>query len=153
MTRREKEALLEEMARRYAASCFNAEKGLPLFRRMLNSYERVCGHDPDDLNILHLEGNIRDISEDLRCTAEIIKQFEKAVQQLHDSRLRDLLIMRYFKGLTWGEVAEALGYGERQTYVLRGRAIDSVDLTDIEQLMIHAQEGRKGRTHEILHYT
>ena len=54
-----------------------------------------------------------------------------AIDRVKDARLRELLDCYYLKGMTWEQVAEAMGYKDaRWVYVLHGRALRAVRLPE-----------------------
>lgn len=53
------------------------------------------------------------------------------IDRVEDGRFRELLDCYYIKGMTWEQVAEAMGYKDvRWVYVLHGRALKAVKLTE-----------------------
>lgn len=61
----------------------------------------------------------RQIDELIRVKTEITK----AICKLTDGRLRDILRLRYLKGLTFEEIAVEIKYSYKQTCRLHGRAL------------------------------
>lgn len=53
------------------------------------------------------------------------------IDRVEDGRYRELLDCYYIKGMTWEQVAEALGYKDvRWVYVLHGRALRAVRMPE-----------------------
>lgn len=52
---------------------------------------------------------------------------QEAIDRIDDSRLRDVLEYYYIDGMTWEQVAEAMGFKDvRWAYVLHGRALQQL---------------------------
>lgn len=59
---------------------------------------------------------------------EIHERIERAINSLENEQERDVLFYRYIKGLTWLEIAEQMGYTERQAHRFHGKALAHLDL-------------------------
>lgn len=59
---------------------------------------------------------------------QVYERVEKAINSLENEQERDVLFYRYIKGLTWLEIAEQMGYTERQAHRFHGKALAHLDL-------------------------
>lgn len=53
------------------------------------------------------------------------RRAQEAIDAIDDARLRDVLEYYYIDGMTWEQVAEAMGYELRNVYYLHGRALQA----------------------------
>ena len=52
------------------------------------------------------------------------REVSAKINALEDERARDVLIQRYVGGNTWGDIADAMGYGVRQIYRMHEWALE-----------------------------
>ena len=63
--------------------------------------------------------------EKARCD-QALQEVLAAINAVADETQKAVLTMRYVEGLAWTKIAEMIGYEERQTYVIHGRALAEV---------------------------
>lgn len=56
-----------------------------------------------------------------------IREILAAIDSVPDEMGKTVLTMRYIEGLDWISVAQKVGYEERQTFVIHGRALSAVN--------------------------
>ena len=56
-----------------------------------------------------------------------IKAILMAIDSIPDEMQKTILTLRYIEGLDWISVSEKVGYEERQTFVIHGRALAAVN--------------------------
>ena len=80
----------------------------------------------DDLSVY--AGDIDEMIRELQHERYLrIKTYQKIVRQIKRLKSRnenDILFYRYIKGLEWYEVAEVMGYSERQIFRIHGNALE-----------------------------
>lgn len=59
--------------------------------------------------------------------AQAQTQVLDAIESVPDETQKAVLMLRYVEGLDWISVAEKIGYEERQTFVIHGRALGAVN--------------------------
>ncbi len=73
---------------------------------------------------------ISDETEQLRAAKEraemALAQIMDAIQAVPDETQKAVLLLRYVEGLDWDSVSRRIGYEERQTFILHGRALWTV---------------------------
>ena len=62
------------------------------------------------------------------------KDIEKRINQLRNEDERDVMFYRYIKDKRWWEIAELMGYSERQIHRLHGKAIAHIELPKKEKM-------------------
>lgn len=85
-----------------------------------------------------LERNL--IQEQYRRKAAYIETSNQ-IKKLEDENERDVLFYRYIRGLNWWEIAEKMGYSERQIYRYHGQALAhfsvSEEMKDVMECQSH----------------
>lgn len=56
-----------------------------------------------------------------------------AINAVEEMRLREVLELYYIDGFTWEQVAERMGYEQRQVYRLHGMALLRIKVPDMER--------------------
>lgn len=67
------------------------------------------------------------ISGEAAAVTEILNEVLAAIRSVQDETQRAVLTMRYIEGLDWIRISENIHYGERQTFVVHGRALVEVN--------------------------
>lgn len=62
------------------------------------------------------------------------KDIEKRINQIENEDERDVMFYRYIKDKRWWEIAELMGYSERQIHRLHGKAIAHIELPKKEKM-------------------
>jgi DNA-directed RNA polymerase specialized sigma subunit len=60
----------------------------------------------------------------------LYQDIERRIKKLKDQKESDVLFYRYIKGLDWWEVAEKMGYSERQIHRLHGNSLVHLKLPE-----------------------
>lgn len=67
------------------------------------------------------------ILPELKDINERIRRILAAINSVPDEMQKTILTLRYIEGLDWISVSERVGYEERQTFVIHGRALIAVN--------------------------
>ena len=67
------------------------------------------------------------LSDALAEISRKLKEILTAIESVPDEMQKTVLTLRYIEGLDWIKIAERIGYEERQTFVLHGRALVEVN--------------------------
>jgi DNA-directed RNA polymerase specialized sigma subunit len=76
-------------------------------------------------NICRIED---EINADIDRLIEIRSEIRSAIEAVEDERLREILALRYIKGLRWEQIAVELHYSYRNICYLHGRALSLVKI-------------------------
>lgn len=68
-----------------------------------------------------------DIDQRVNELARVRKEIFSAVNQVEDSRYRQILVARYITSWTWEQIAVAIGYSYMQTTRLHGYALKAIE--------------------------
>lgn len=63
------------------------------------------------------------VNRRIREMCALKREAMEAIDRVEDARLREVLELYYIDGFTWEQVAERMGYSERQTLRLHGAAL------------------------------
>lgn len=114
------EEQLERLRARVEAGRMSAITGMP----------RGGGSDWTDTvdRLIALEQRI---NARIREMCQVKRRAIDMIDRVEDGRFRELLDCYYIKGMTWEQVAEAMGYKDvRWVYVLHGRALREVRMEE-----------------------
>ena len=67
------------------------------------------------------------ISGEAQAVAEALESVLAAIRAVPDETQRTVLTLRYVEGLDWITIADHVHFGERQTFVIHGRALMAVN--------------------------
>lgn len=84
----------------------------------LSDYASAVFELVDSLNTIHVD---------------IIRQYEQiseAIERLEDETEKQVLRLRYLRGYQWHQIANAIGYAERNTYKIHGDALAHFSIPD-----------------------
>lgn len=84
----------------------------------LSDYAAAVFELVDSLNAIHVD---------------IIRQYEQiseAIERLEDETEKQVLRLRYLRGYQWHQIANAIGYAERNTYKIHGDALAHFNIPD-----------------------
>lgn len=70
-----------------------------------------------------LDQMIHDLIEERYLRIKTYQQIAKQIKKLRSENEKDVLFYRYIKGLDWWEIAEKMGYSERQVHRFHGKAL------------------------------
>jgi DNA-directed RNA polymerase specialized sigma24 family protein len=59
--------------------------------------------------------------------AKRLREILQAIESVPDEMQKTVLTLRYIEGLDWIAISEKVGYEERQTFVIHGRALVAVN--------------------------
>ncbi len=62
------------------------------------------------------------------------KEISRQIKSLSNEKERDVLYYRYIKGLNWWEIAEKMGYSERQIHRYHGKALAHFQIPEKEKM-------------------
>lgn len=63
----------------------------------------------------------------LREIAQSVGEIMAAIDSVPDEMQKTVLTLRYIEGLDWISIQERIGYEERQTFIIHGRALAAVN--------------------------
>ncbi len=79
--------------------------------------------------VAHIDDLTRQLAQRLDRLVTLRQEIGTAIDGVPDPKQRELLQLRYIKGLTWEKLATAMGYHDfRWIYRLHGRALESLTL-------------------------
>lgn len=70
-----------------------------------------------------LDQMIHDLIEERYLRIKTYQQIAKQIKKLRSENEKDVLFYRYIKGFDWWEIAEKMGYSERQVHRFHGKAL------------------------------
>lgn len=70
-----------------------------------------------------LDQMIHDLIEERYLRIKTYQQIARQIKKLRSENEKDVLFYRYIKGLDWWEIAEKMGYSERQVHRFHGKAL------------------------------
>ena len=70
-----------------------------------------------------LDQMIHDLIEERYLRIRTYQQIARQIKKLRSENEKDVLFYRYIKGLDWWEIAEKMGYSERQVHRFHGKAL------------------------------
>lgn len=76
--------------------------------------------------IVDLQAEIR---KEIAELVSLIGEIHAKIELLEDTRERIVLTEFYINGKTWGEIAEIVGYGERQVHRKHGNALEHLKMS------------------------
>ena len=85
------------------------------------AYDRMA---EDVARIVDAEDTLSDALAEI---SRKLKEILQAIESVPDEMQKTVLTLRYIEGLDWIRIAERIGYEERQTFVLHGRALVEVN--------------------------
>jgi DNA-directed RNA polymerase specialized sigma24 family protein len=59
--------------------------------------------------------------------AKRLREILQAIESVPDEMQKTVLTLRYIEGLDWIAISEKVGYEERQTFVIHGRALVAIN--------------------------
>lgn len=91
----------------------------------VNNDGMPSGSNQTDLSayVAQLDRLERELIEERNNRIITYKDIEKRIKNLKSRNENDVLFYRYIAGLSWWEIAEKLGYSERQIYRMHGKAL------------------------------
>lgn len=113
------------MARRYLESVGEMEARLNILMRrrsVLTGLSRAAGEDQDKrlAQARELAGGIEEAWKKLHRQRRLVAH---SIGRLPREEERDLLSLRYLDGLSYPDIAEVLGYSQRQVFRIHQRAL------------------------------
>lgn len=79
--------------------------------------------------VAHIDDLTRQLAQRLDRLVTLRQEIGTAIDGVPDPKQRELLRLRYIKGLTWGKLAVAMGYDDlRWVYRLHGRALEQLTI-------------------------
>ena len=70
-----------------------------------------------------LDQMIHDLIEERYLRIRTYQQIARQIKKFRSENEKDVLFYRYIKGLDWWEIAEKMGYSERQVHRFHGKAL------------------------------
>lgn len=70
-----------------------------------------------------LDQMIQELIDERYLRIKTYQQIAKQIKKLRSENEKDVLFYRYIKGLDWWEIAEKMGYSERQVHRFHGKAL------------------------------
>ena len=77
--------------------------------------------------------------EERRKRVSAYKDIVGRIKRLHSENELDVLFYRYIKGLEWWEIAEKMGYSERQIHRYHGNALAHISVPENLKDVIECQ--------------
>ncbi len=81
----------------------------------------------------------RSLLEERRKRVSAYKDIVGRIKRLHSENELDVLFYRYIKGLEWWEIAEKMGYSERQIHRYHGNALAHISVPENLKDVIECQ--------------
>lgn len=72
----------------------------------------------------------RRLIEERRCRVNTYKDISARIKDLSSEDESNVLFYRYIKGFAWWEIAEKLGFSERQVYRYHGKALAHISIPE-----------------------
>lgn len=70
-----------------------------------------------------LDQMIQELIDERYLRIKTYQQIARQIKKLRSENEKDVLFYRYIKGLDWWEIAEKMGYSERQVHRFHGKAL------------------------------
>lgn len=70
-----------------------------------------------------LDQMIQELIDEQYLRIKTYQQIARQIKKLRSENEKDVLFYRYIKGLDWWEIAEKMGYSERQVHRFHGKAL------------------------------
>lgn len=82
------------------------------------------------------------LSKEILSTTDLCSAIERAIAELDDPRLYELMYLHYVEGDTWEDVAAKTHYSQRYIYRLQETALDQIVSGDLQRSVFNRGRAR-----------